>query len=113
MRVDKINDVVLIALIGGTGNARRFIQGEIDRFGLILQEFAVYRDLITCFNPIAFPGHLAVNLYPTGIDPFIGLAPGTDPGTADVFVQTDGSIRHALDFSFRASRRVAVSVRQR
>ena len=83
----KIDDVGRIASVGGTGNAHRLVQGEVDRFRLVAKWAVVECHGIARFHAVALAGDPAVDLYPPGVDPGIGLAARANAGLAEVFVE--------------------------
>ncbi len=88
--VDKADDILRLFGIGGTDNAHRFVEGDVQGFGFVPQRFAVEQHHIAFEHPVAGNGNLAVDRHAPGFDPDVRLAPGADSCAADEFVQTDG-----------------------
>ena len=92
--IDEIDDVAFHALVGRAGDADRFVQRDIDVLagaGLYIadtQGLAVDQDGIALLDPRAQRWLVAIDADPAFLDQRIGLAPGTEAGVGDEFVDT-------------------------
>src|SRR5882672_12772391 len=73
---------------GGAGDACRLVERNVNLLLLGADQFAVDAYLVARGNPGAQGSGLAVASDAARIDPFIGLAPRTDTGLADVLVES-------------------------
>ena len=88
--VDEADNVLRLFGIGGTDDAYRFVERDVQGFGFVPQGFAVEQHLVAFEHPVAGNSDLAVDRHAPGFDPDVRLATGADSRAADEFVQTDG-----------------------